>query len=160
MWIASPTRARKMDANRPASVPVTLTAPSVPRGTIDRVVTKYVVLPKALPISLEIVSLSLVQKLARKPSCHRNWHSGPPTPAIVATAHTVPAMPDPHTLEGPRLPPLFSAVPSSCFVLIFTLVAPVPWKKRAHTQQAAHSDDGWINQGFCDKRIPYQLLQG
>jgi hypothetical protein len=41
MWIASPTRARKMDANRPASVPVTLTAPSVPRGTIDRVVTKY-----------------------------------------------------------------------------------------------------------------------
>jgi hypothetical protein len=126
MWIASPTRARKMDANRPASVPVTLTAPSVPRGTIDRVVTKYVVLPKALPISLEIVSLSLVQKLARKPSCHRNWHSGPPTPAIVATAHTVPAMPDPHTLEGPRLPPLFSAVSSSCFVLIFTLVAPVP----------------------------------
>jgi hypothetical protein len=41
MWIASPTSARKMDANRPASVPVTLTAPSVPLGTIDRVVTKY-----------------------------------------------------------------------------------------------------------------------
>lgn len=97
------------------------------------------VLPKALPISLEIVSLSLVQKLARKPSCHRNWHSGLPTPAIVATAHTVPAMPDPHTLEGPRLPPLFSAVPSSCFVLIFTLVAPVPWKKKGLTPSKQHT---------------------
>lgn len=76
-----------------------------------------VVLPKALPISLPIVSLSLVQKLARKPNRQRGTHAGPKTPQIVAIAHNVPAVPDPHTLPGPLLPPLFSAVPSAFFSL-------------------------------------------
>lgn len=86
-----------------------------------------VVLPKALPISLPIVSLNFVQKLARKPKSQRASHFGPPTPQIVAIAQRTPAVPDPQTLPGPLRPPLFSAVPSAFFTLYLTFVAAVPY---------------------------------
>lgn len=86
-----------------------------------------VVLPKALPISLPIVSLNFVQKLARKPKSQRPIHFGPPTPQIVAIAQRTPAVPEPQTLPGPLRPPLFSAVPSAFFTLYLTFVAAVPY---------------------------------
>lgn len=71
----------------------------------------YVVLPYALPISLETVSLNLVQKLATNPSCHRCAKAGPPTPYIDSKEQTHPAALEPITLPGPLLPLLFSATP-------------------------------------------------
>lgn len=38
-----PTKASKIEANNPARVPSTLTAPSVPLGTTFKFVTKYLV---------------------------------------------------------------------------------------------------------------------
>lgn len=86
----------------------------------------YVVFPYAFPISLETVSLSLVQKLATKPSC-QSWESAfPPIPYMERSAHTQPAALEPITLPGPLLPFLFSATPWASFCAILTLVAAVP----------------------------------
>lgn len=100
-----------------------------------------VVLPKALPISLPIVSLNFVQKLARKPKSQRASHFGPPTPQIVAIAQRTPAVPEPHTLPGPLRPPRFSAVPSAFFTLYLTFVAAVPYNPPIFKL--------WVNNLFC-----------
>ena len=145
--------ARRVAAQRPASVPSTLTAPSVPRGTGAKVVAKYldslvgeavrthpvvlqpcsplspvatyVVRPKALPISEADVSESLVQKLATKPS--RSSARGSLLPSkLASSAHARPAVPEPQTLPGPRRTLRCSAMPSASFCFRRTLVTAEP----------------------------------
>ena len=87
----------------------------------------YVVFPYALPTSLAVVSLNLLQKLATKPSLHR--FSPGPTPARARHAHAIPAMPLPQTLPTPLRPPLASAMPSACFCSSLILVTALPKTK-------------------------------
>lgn len=42
------TPERNIDARSPATVPSTLTAPSVPRGTISNVVTRYLIIEQSI----------------------------------------------------------------------------------------------------------------
>lgn len=67
-WLSPTTPANSKLAAMPAAVPSALTAPSVPRGTgVNGGVDMYVVMPYALPTSLAVVSLNLLQKLATNP---------------------------------------------------------------------------------------------
>ena len=129
---AAATPAKNRLAPTPASVPSRLTAPSVPRGTrVNGGVDRYVVFPYALPTSLAVVSLSLEQKDATKPSRYRSGPGGKPPSA--ASAQTAPATPLPHTDPTPLRPPLASAMPSRCFCSSLIFVTALPNTKYRHT---------------------------
>ena len=90
------------------------------------------VFPYALPTSLAVVSLSLEQKDATKPSRYRSGPGGAPQTA--ASAHKTPASPLPHTDPTPRRPPLASAMPSFCFCSSLIFVTALPNTKYRHTR--------------------------
>ena len=63
---AAPSAASSSEAEIPASVPSSETAPSVPRGTGRKVVMRKVRRPRSWPISLDAVSAAAVAKEAAK----------------------------------------------------------------------------------------------
>ena len=108
---------------KPASVPSSETAPSVPRGTRSNVVERYVVLPYALPISDCHVSDSLVASEATYAALSAaRAVTADGGSAANASAASAPVAAAPQTFSGPRAPPRASAIPSASFWRCLTLV--------------------------------------
>mmetsp|Transcript_11638 Transcript_11638/g.20981 ORF Transcript_11638/g.20981 Transcript_11638/m.20981 type:complete len:206 (-) Transcript_11638:554-1171(-) len=117
-----------------ANVPSSEIAPSVPLGTLFKLVIKNVVLPYAFPISLAKVSANLVANDATYPSTHTSFEmpraSTPDLTEIAAAmAHKEPVKALPQTFSGPLRPPLPSAMPSDSFSSNPILVTSCPRKR-------------------------------
>mmetsp|Transcript_15496 Transcript_15496/g.41616 ORF Transcript_15496/g.41616 Transcript_15496/m.41616 type:complete len:431 (+) Transcript_15496:803-2095(+) len=117
------------DPIMPAKVPSSETAPSVPRGTGESVVMRYVERPYALPISEPHVSESLEHTAHTNASSSAGCAGGSAGKRCSA-AHSAAAPPAPQTFSGPRAPPRDCAIPSASFCAYRSFVSREPTTKK------------------------------
>src|SRR5512140_1587978 len=129
--VANPAAARTAAAARPASVPATETAPSVPGGTRRKSGRSAVGDAIAWPISVPTVSMSAVASAAAAAS-RKTSPSGASPATRAQNAGTATFA---RTFSAPRRPPLSSAFPIASLRAFRKRVANVPTPKNRQSRR-------------------------